>query len=190
WCARLGWSRPPGPRPSMSPRGGRFCPWPTVWSRSDATSCRAPPGWCCWKPHARSTPAPGPAGRWPRLLSGRRFCTRNRPRTSRTIWREPPNVRKGRSMQRLILMRHAEAERSAPSGRDRDRALSPVGQSAARRMGEALATRGLSPDLALVSNATRTRQTWELAHEAFGDVELRESDSLYNADADVLRRAI
>lgn len=93
-------------------------------------------------------------------------------------------------MQRLILMRHAEAERSAASGRDRDRALSPLGQSAARRMGQALASRGLSPDLALVSGAVRTRQTWELAHEAFGDVEVRESDSLYNADADVLRRAI
>lgn len=93
-------------------------------------------------------------------------------------------------MQRLILMRHAEAERSASSGRDRDRALSAGGRDAALAMGQALAARGLSPDLALVSNAVRTRQTWDLAHEAFGDVEMRESDSLYNADADVLRRAI
>jgi len=93
-------------------------------------------------------------------------------------------------MQRLILMRHAEAERSATSGRDRDRALSTSGHADALGMGQALAARGLSPDLALVSSAVRTRQTWDLAHEAFGDVAVRESDSLYNADADVLRRAI
>jgi phosphohistidine phosphatase len=93
-------------------------------------------------------------------------------------------------MQRLILMRHAEAQRAAASGDDRDRALSARGQTDAVAMGRALAAKGLRPDLALVSSATRTHQTWELAHEAFGDVDVREQDALYNAGADTLRQAV
>lgn len=93
-------------------------------------------------------------------------------------------------MQRLILMRHAEAERAAGSGRDRDRALSARGREDAAAMGRALAARGLKPDLALVSPAKRTTQTWELAHDAFGDVEVRDDDPLYNGGADTLRRLI
>lgn len=93
-------------------------------------------------------------------------------------------------MQRLILMRHAEAERASGSGDDRDRVLSARGRADAALMGRALAAKGLRPDLALVSTAARTRQTWELAHEAFGDVDVREQDTLYNAGADTLRRSV
>ena len=93
-------------------------------------------------------------------------------------------------MQRLILMRHAEAERAAGSGRDRDRGLSARGRGDAAAMGRALAARGLRPDLALVSPAARTRQTWELLHDAFGDVQIRDDDALYNGGADALRRLI
>ncbi|KQW82561.1 SixA phosphatase family protein [Brevundimonas sp. Root1279] len=93
-------------------------------------------------------------------------------------------------MQRLILMRHAEAERAAGSGRDRDRALSARGREDAAAMGRALAARGLKPDLALVSPSKRTTQTWELAHDAFGDVEVHDHDPLYNGPADILRRYI
>ena len=93
-------------------------------------------------------------------------------------------------MQRLILMRHAEAERAAASGRDRDRALSGRGREDAAAMGRALAARGLKPDLALVSPSTRTTQTWELARDAFGDVEVRDDDPLYNGSADILRRLV
>lgn len=93
-------------------------------------------------------------------------------------------------MQRLILMRHAEAERASGSGDDRDRVLSARGRSDATQMGRALATKGLRPDLALVSAAARTRQTWDLAHAAFGDVDVREQDALYNAGADTLRHAV
>lgn len=93
-------------------------------------------------------------------------------------------------MQRLILMRHAEAERAAGAGGDRERALSARGRRDAAAMGRALAARGLRPDLALVSPATRTRQTWELLHDAFGDVELREDEPLYNGGAGTLRRFV
>lgn len=93
-------------------------------------------------------------------------------------------------MQRLILMRHAEAERASGSGRDRDRDLSARGRSDAALMGRALAARGVRPDLALVSPANRTRQTWDLVHDAMGDVQVREDEALFNGDADTLRRHI
>lgn len=92
-------------------------------------------------------------------------------------------------MHRLILMRHAEAERSSPQG-DRERPLSEGGRRDAARMGRALAARGLRPDLALVSTAARTRQTWDLVHDAMGDVEVRVEPSLYNAPAETLRHAV
>jgi phosphohistidine phosphatase len=90
-------------------------------------------------------------------------------------------------MHRLILMRHAQAEPTSPSGGDEARPLSAVGRNEALLMGRALAERGLKPDLALVSSAVRTRQTWEQMHDAFGDVEVRDEPRLYNAPADVLR---
>ena len=40
------------------------------------------------------------------------------------------------------------------------------------------------------SPATRTRQTWEQMHDAFGDVEVRDEPRLYNAPSDVLRRFV
>jgi phosphohistidine phosphatase len=90
-------------------------------------------------------------------------------------------------MHRLILMRHAQAEPNSPSGGDEARPLSPVGRNEALLMGRALAERGLKPDLALVSSAVRTRQTWEQMHDVLGDVEVRDEPRLYNAPADVLR---
>lgn len=106
------------------------------------------------------------------------------------IWRDAANALKALPMQRLILMRHAEAERTAGSGGDHDRPLAARGRKDATAMGRALAARGMRPDLALVSSAVRTRQTWELLHEAFGDVQVRETEALYNAEAGTLRRHI
>lgn len=93
-------------------------------------------------------------------------------------------------MQRLILMRHAEAERASANGGDRDRVLSTKGRHDAARMGQALAARGVRPDLALVSPATRTRQTWDLVHDALGDVDVRSDNGLYNASPESLRRFV
>ncbi|MGH7027784.1 SixA phosphatase family protein [Brevundimonas sp.] len=92
-------------------------------------------------------------------------------------------------MQRLILMRHAKAEKTAPGG-DIDRPLSKHGRDDALAMGRALAERGLRPDMALVSSARRTHQTWDAVSESMGDVEAHLLPALYNASADTLRRAI
>lgn len=93
-------------------------------------------------------------------------------------------------MQRLILMRHAKAERDAASGRDRDRPLSSRGHAEAALIARTLAERGWRPDTALVSAAVRTRETWETASDAFGDVELHVEDALYDAEAEAIRALI
>lgn len=93
-------------------------------------------------------------------------------------------------MHRLILMRHAQAEASAPTGGDKARPLSATGRAEAALMGRALAERGLKPDMALVSAAERTRQTWGEMHDALGDVEVREVEALYNSPADTIRRLV
>ncbi|WP_297800024.1 histidine phosphatase family protein [uncultured Brevundimonas sp.] len=91
-------------------------------------------------------------------------------------------------MHRLILMRHAEADGRAPEGGgDKDRPLTPKGLQDAARMGKALAERGFRPDLALVSAAVRTQQTWEQVQDAIGDVEVQVLDHLYDAPARTLR---
>ena len=93
-------------------------------------------------------------------------------------------------MHRLILMRHAKTERAAPSGLDRDRALTPRGHDDAALMGRILADKGLRPDLAIVSSAVRTRETWDAVHEAVGDVEVRIEPDLYDAAPDAIRRLV
>jgi phosphohistidine phosphatase len=91
-------------------------------------------------------------------------------------------------MDRLILLRHAKAEADAPSGDDFDRPLAPRGVRESRAMALQLATLGLEPDVALVSPALRTRQTWEAVAEAIPGGEVRFDRNLYNADASALRR--
>ena len=88
-------------------------------------------------------------------------------------------------MRRLLLLRHAEA---APTGSapDRDRPLALRGRDAATLMGDYLAENGLRPDLALVSPARRTRETWDLVREALGDVPARFEEGLYESRAETL----
>ena len=92
-------------------------------------------------------------------------------------------------MKRLILMRHAKTERRAASGDDMDRALTPAGRTAAASIAHALAAAGLIPDVALVSPALRTQQTFEALAAVIPDVRLQTGPDLYDAPADVLRAA-
>src|SRR5690349_5468788 len=93
-------------------------------------------------------------------------------------------------MQRLILFRHAKAERRAPSGEDFDRALSDRGCDDAKLMGRVLKDAGLRPDLAWVSPAKRTEETWAQAAQAFGPVETVFDKKLYLGSAQTMRRLI
>ena len=80
-------------------------------------------------------------------------------------------------------MRHAKAEPTAPS--DHERALAARGRGDAEEVGRWLREQAISPDLALVSGALRTQQTWEqVAAGASYDLEPTSSAALYAADPD------
>ena len=96
-------------------------------------------------------------------------------------------------MPTLILARHAKAEAPAPGLQDMDRALALIGRKAATKLGEVIARAGIRPDLALVSSAVRTQQTWKLMAPAFAPAEERFLEDLYETNVagvlDVLREA-
>ena len=83
-------------------------------------------------------------------------------------------------MHRLILLRHGKAERTAPGG-DIARRLTERGRSDAALMGRVLAERELIPDLALVSAAARTQETWAAAYPAFPGARSEVTRDLYLA---------
>ena len=70
-------------------------------------------------------------------------------------------------MRRLILLRHSKTERAAPGEPDRDRKLMKRGRADAPIIGAYMAHHGLIPDLALVSPAMRTQETWTLVAASF-----------------------
>lgn len=86
---------------------------------------------------------------------------------------------------RLVVVRHAKAE--AFGSTDFDRELADRGRGDAAAAGAWLADRGVVPDAAIVSAATRTRQTWEVLTEAAGWSVAAEFDQgLYGADEDAV----
>lgn len=93
-------------------------------------------------------------------------------------------------MERLILLRHGKAERESSSGDDFGRRLTPRGQRESAAMAETLAEMGFSPDVALVSGAARTCDTWAAAQDCFPKAEARFEDALYLAEAGVVRRFV
>lgn len=93
-------------------------------------------------------------------------------------------------MDRLILMRHGKAEQHAATGGDFERALAPRGQADAALMGQVLAKAGLVPDLALVSSARRTRETWDATSPAFPAAQAQVRRDLYHAEVQDVLAAI
>jgi phosphohistidine phosphatase len=80
----------------------------------------------------------------------------------------------------IVLMRHAKAEQGGSS--DLERELSVRGHDDAAEAGAWLADRGIAPDVALVSAAARTRQTWaSLAKAAGWDLDPSFDRGLYTA---------
>lgn len=87
------------------------------------------------------------------------------------------------ALRRLVVVRHAKAEPTAPS--DHGRALAARGRADAEEAGRWLRDAGIDPDAALVSDALRTLQTWEHLAEAAGwGLEPELSAGLYAAGAD------
>ncbi len=85
--------------------------------------------------------------------------------------------------RRLVVVRHAKAEPSAPS--DHERALAERGHGDAADVGRWLQRQEIVADAALVSDALRARETWAgLAAGAEWDVEPDFSAALYAAGPD------
>lgn len=85
-------------------------------------------------------------------------------------------------MRRWILFRHGKAE--PRGGDDVRRGLVERGRADVVLVAQSLAAAGLAPDLALVSSAERTRQTWDCARPYLAAGETRFVDDLYNAAAE------
>jgi phosphohistidine phosphatase len=87
-------------------------------------------------------------------------------------------------MKQLLLLRHAKSSWDDPVLADFDRPLAARGLKAAPRMGRELARRDWLPDLALVSPALRTRETWRLASaELPARVPVEFAEALFEATA-------
>ena len=88
---------------------------------------------------------------------------------------------------RLMIFRHAKAEKSAPGMRDHDRPLNPRGRKDAAQMGAYMAHHALIPDGSAVSTARRTRETWDGLASAFsGAIPVGYEDRLYDAGPEAI----
>jgi phosphohistidine phosphatase len=96
-----------------------------------------------------------------------------------------------KNAMRLLIFRHAKAEKGAPGTRDRDRPLAPRGLKEAPQMGAFMAHHKLVPRHALVSPARRTRETWDgLAGTLPGTIPVFFEDRLYDATPETIVAAI
>jgi phosphohistidine phosphatase len=93
-------------------------------------------------------------------------------------------------MDRLILLRHGEAEAGSETGGDFGRRLTGRGREASAAVASALADVGLIPDLALVSAAVRTRETWATMSGLLPGCEVRFEEGLYLAEAPEMQRQV
>lgn len=94
-------------------------------------------------------------------------------------------------MRRLMLLRHAKSDWSAPGGCDLDRPLSARGREAAPKMGAYMARHALMPDLVLASPAKRVAETLEHVLLAFKtSPKIQHEQRIYESGADTLLAAI
>lgn len=91
--------------------------------------------------------------------------------------------------RRLVVMRHAKAEPYAST--DHVRRLTERGRTDARAAGRYLAGAGLVPDHALVSDAVRTRMTWEAVSGELGCGDVAHLDrTVYGGGLDAILEAL
>ena len=82
----------------------------------------------------------------------------------------------------LVLLRHSKSDWNEPVD-DLDRPLNPRGRRQATEAGQWLAAQNLPIELAMVSPARRTRETWERASaEAGTEVPVRVEEAAYTFD--------
>ena len=92
---------------------------------------------------------------------------------------------------RLMLLRHAKAEKADAGMRDSDRRLNARGRDDAARIATHMARHALVPDRVIVSSAQRTRETWEHMAGAFSTgVPVGYEDRLYDAGTEAILAVI
>lgn len=93
-------------------------------------------------------------------------------------------------MDRLILMRHGQAERQAATGGDFERGLTPRGRDDAALIGRLLASHAVTPDLVLVSSARRTRETFAALSAELPKARVEFRRDLYHAEPEEVVTAL
>jgi phosphohistidine phosphatase len=87
---------------------------------------------------------------------------------------------------RLVLIRHAKSSWAEAGQRDLYRPLNDRGRRSARLIGHWLKEHGLRPGHALVSTATRTRETWDGITAETGPVPTALVPDLYESDTETM----
>ena len=93
------------------------------------------------------------------------------------------------TLRRLIVMRHATAV-SSFGGSDHERPLTERGTREALLMPQRLTARGFTPQWALVSDATRTTETWWCMANAWKGAQATELPSFYGGQTSALVAAV
>lgn len=93
-------------------------------------------------------------------------------------------------MKTLLLMRHAKSDRSLADLSDVERPLNKRGRKASEAVAEHLRAHDLAPDIALVSIARRTQETWARMSETLGEPPLELRPELYLAEPEEILAAI
>ncbi|MGA8748069.1 MAG: histidine phosphatase family protein [Pseudolabrys sp.] len=95
------------------------------------------------------------------------------------------------TMRRLLLFRHAKAERSEPGMEDRARKLVERGRKEANRVGNYMSSHALIPDRVMTSPSSRTQETWKFAATAFRTPPTAiPVEQLYDATADTILNVV
>ncbi len=92
-------------------------------------------------------------------------------------------------MKHLLLMRHAKSDWENTQLTDHERPLNERGQRDALLMAQKIKAYGVLPDLMLVSDAQRTRETWLIINEHLGSPQTKFDKQFYMASpATIIRK--
>lgn len=93
-------------------------------------------------------------------------------------------------MRRLLVLRHAKAERDSTTGRDFDRPLAERGRKDAAEVGRAMRDRGLGPDAIIASPAKRVVETLAALAEGYGPLAADYDQRIYDASPGTLLEVV
>lgn len=93
-------------------------------------------------------------------------------------------------MKRVILMRHAKSDWSIAGQTDHQRTLNTRGRADIPHIAKKIQDFGVLPDLCLVSDAERTRETWQILSSCIHLRLTRFTNKLYLASASEIVSAI